>query len=217
MATAGIQQGAGQTRWTQYCWTAGVCNGIYTDITFPPDHFTDTPVIVASLHGNTNHADARGANAIYSATKDGFRVYIHSTNGMQGGVTVQEAMRWGWKVVYLASDDRRASGTGDGMWLDSGENTIETTVCHGQGWNRGQTVNYVTSLTGNSHHWTSDGASSIYAAASDSFRIYMFREGDATAYGQAPATGTGSGGGDALNAANAEADNWRVNFISDSD
>jgi hypothetical protein len=216
MATTGVQYGSGQTIWTQYCWTQGVCNGIYTDIMFPPDHFTSTPTIVASLHGDANHADARGANAIYSATKDGFRVYIHSTNGMQGGVTPQEAMQWGWKIVYLASDDRRNSGQGDGMWLDVGENTIETTVCHGQGFNRGATVHYVTSVTGSSHHWTSDGASSIYAASSDSFRVYMFREGNVNTYGQTATTGTGSGGGDALTAASAEADNWRVNFISDT-
>lgn len=214
MTTTGI--GQGQTIWQPYCWTQGVCNGIFADITFPPDHFTTTPVIVASLHGDTNHADARGANAIYSATKDGFRVYIHSTTGLQGGITPQDAVQWGWKIVYLASDDRRHSGHGDGMWLDVGENTIETTVCHNQGFNRGSTVHYVTSVTGSSHHWTTDGASSIYAASSDSFRIYMFREGNVNSYGQTATTGTGSGGGDALTASNAEADNWRVNFISDT-
>ena len=55
-------------------------------------------------------------------------------------------------------------------------------MCHGsKGGNtfaKASNINYVTSLTGSSHMWTSDGASSIYTPTSDSFRIYMFREGD---------------------------------------
>ena len=67
-------------------------------------------MIVASLHGHTNHADARGGSAIYGASPTGFGVYVHSTAGMgaQGagsGITAAEAQQWGWKIVYLASED----------------------------------------------------------------------------------------------------------------
>ena len=41
-------------------------------------------------------------------------------------------------------------------------------------------------VTQGSHHWTSDGASSVYAPTSDSFRIYMFREGDDAGVPTAP-------------------------------
>ena len=33
-------------------------------------------------------------------------------------------------------------------------------------------MKYVTSIIGNSHQWTSDGASSVYSPTSDSFRMY---------------------------------------------
>lgn len=93
---------------------------------------------------------------------------------------------------------------------------------------------------GSSHHWTSDGASSVYSPTSESFRIYMFREGDDAGVRtcsvgefsspQAPCntpncgeqgypacahaqTGTGSGGGGALTAAGAMADNWQIMWI----
>ena len=94
---------------------------------------------------------------------------------------------------------------------------------------------------GSSHQWTSDGASSVYSPTSESFRIYMFREGDDAGVRtcsagelsslQAPCntancgeqgypacaahaqTGTGSGGGGALTAAGAMADNWQIMWI----
>ena len=170
------------------------------DIRFPQP-FAETPVIVASLHGNKNNADARGGNAIYHASPTGFRVYVHSTAGTNtgtagnlfhqghGGITVQEAQQWGWKIVYLAQEKGASngagqhSGTSSGIWTDAGEHLIETIVCHsgksgGNTFGKTATVNYVTSLTGSSHMWTSDGASSIYTPTADSFRIYMFREGD---------------------------------------
>ena len=50
-----------------------------------PQPFAETPVIVASLHGNKNNADARGGNAIYHARPDGFTVYVHSTAGTNTG------------------------------------------------------------------------------------------------------------------------------------
>ena len=93
---------------------------------------------------------------------------------------------------------------------------------------------------GSSHQWTSDGASSIYSPTSDSFRIYMFREGDTAGvpycqggqistvaqpcnqYGCGQPntlpcahaqTGTGSGGGQALTAAGAQQDHWKITWI----
>ena len=72
---------------------------------------------------------------------------------------------------------------------------------------------YVTSIVGSSHHWTSDGASSVYAPTADSFRIFMFREGDHNNGGNG-VTGSGSGGGDALTAGGAIADHWKINFFA---
>ena len=194
---------SGFSQWQPYCWSQDQCTGVMIDIRFPQP-FADTPVIVASLHGSTNHADARGGNAIYSASPTGFRVYVHSTAGTNtgtngglfhqgtggnGGITAQEAQQWGWKIVYLAQEKGASngpgqhSGTSAGVWTDAGQHLIETIVCHsgksgGNTFGKTATVNYVTSLTGSSHMWTSDGASSIYTPTADSFRIYMFREGD---------------------------------------
>ncbi len=98
------------TNWQPYCWTPGQCTGVQVQVTFPPGSFYETPVIVASLHGHSNHADARGGSAIYSATPEGFHVYVHSTAGTNsqgagGGITVEEVRQWGWKIVYLATED----------------------------------------------------------------------------------------------------------------
>ena len=191
---AQYSQAGGASNWQQYCWTEGPprqCTGVFVDVTFPPGAFLETPVIVASLHGTTNHADARGGSSIYSATPNGFRVYVHSTAGTGAtgtvgtGITPAEVMQWGWKIVYLASEDPMHSGQSSGIWSDAGEHLVETIVCHNGKVGKGgpnfaarSRVNYVTSITGNSHHWTSDGASSVYSPTSDSFRIYMFREGD---------------------------------------
>ncbi len=39
------------------------------------------------------------------------------------------------------------------------------------------TPQYITSLGGNSNHWTTTGASSIYNAAASGFRIYIYKAG----------------------------------------
>lgn len=72
-------------------------------------------------------------------------------------------------------------------------------------------MNYITSIGGSSHHYTSDGAGSIYAPTADSFRVYMFREG--TNAGASGESGTSSGGGDALTAAGAHNDHWHINWM----
>ena len=71
-------------QWQPYCWHADQCTGVMIDIVFPQP-FAETPVIVASLHGNKNNADARGGNAIYHASTTGFTVYVHSTAGTNTG------------------------------------------------------------------------------------------------------------------------------------
>lgn len=99
------------TNWQEYCWDGTTqCTGVFVDIQFPPGAFYQTPVVVASLHGHSNHADARGGSAIYSLNPQGFRVYVHSTAGTNrlgasGGISVTEAQQWGWKIVYLATED----------------------------------------------------------------------------------------------------------------
>ena len=162
------------TVWEAYCWQSGICNGVKTTIRFPPGEFTETPVIVSALHGTQNNADARGGNAIYAASPEGFTVYVHSTAGANNRISVNEVNQWGWKIVYLATLDSRHSGKGAGGWVDAGPNTVESTICHG-GVKRigraGGTTNYVTSITGSSHHWTSDGAGSIYSPTPDRWAL----------------------------------------------
>jgi hypothetical protein len=192
------------TRWVKYCWTANECTGVYADIHLKPG-FKRTPVIVAALHGSSHHTDARGANGIYSASTKGFRVYVHSTAScaqadirMCGGVgiTTADASRWGWKVHYLATENQAMSGRGDVKWVDVGEHLVRNDVhvhFHSK-------VNYVTSLEGSSHMWSSDGASSIYNASPNGFQIFMFHDG--------------KGGGGSLTATRATNDHWRVNWLA---
>lgn len=73
-----------------------------------------------AVHGNGNHADARGGNAVYSVTKTGFRVYVHSTTGTGAadamgvatagtGITPTEATLWAWHIQYLVRVRRSSS------------------------------------------------------------------------------------------------------------
>ncbi len=39
------------------------------------------------------------------------------------------------------------------------------------------TPQYITSLGGNSNHWTTMGASSIYQESPKGFRVYIYKEG----------------------------------------
>lgn len=143
-------QGYGQTPWETYCWNQAEynanptqiplqCTGVHTTITFPVGAFSETPTIVASLHGHSNHVGARGANGIYGASANGFSVYVHSTSGtgalhngvQQAGLSVNDVNLWGWKIVYLATTDTQHSGQSSGSWIDGGEHLCETIVCHG--------------------------------------------------------------------------------------
>lgn len=81
-------------------------------------------------------------------------------------------------------------------WVDVGEHLVRNDVhvhFHSK-------VNYVTSLEGSSHMWSSDGASSIYNASPNGFQIFMFHDG--------------KGGGGSLTATRATNDHWRVNWLA---
>lgn len=90
------------------------------------------------LHGQHGNADARGGNAIYSASSTGFRVYVHSTAGAgdnlgvnsqaRAGITPSEASQWGWKIVWLAvlpghSEHQHSfhAGKSEALWSDAGQ------------------------------------------------------------------------------------------------
>jgi hypothetical protein len=67
---------------------------------------------------------------------------------------------------------------------------VDTTACKFTGAPR-----YFTSLSGDSHHWSTTGATSIYSETANGFRVYIAQEGGvSTSY--------------------AAAKNWRINWVA---
>lgn len=55
-------------------------NGIYVDVDTSSSGFTDVPSYTTSIGGTSNQWTTTGANAVYQASKTGFRIYIHKAD-----------------------------------------------------------------------------------------------------------------------------------------
>jgi hypothetical protein len=165
----------GNTEWQTYS-----ADGIFLDVDFSHCMFESTPMTFTSLSGSY-HSDIRGAAALYPFQSEGnfdtngFRVYIN-----KNGITPEQANAWEWSINWMAvSPDVRSDTVCVGHTLqketpwqfhsDTAVMTnVNTSFC-----DLGETPTYFTSLSGNSHHWTSTGGTAIYLPARDSFRIYL--------------------------------------------
>jgi hypothetical protein len=87
----------GSTPWQQYN-----TNGIYVDVDTSSSGFADVPSYTASIGGTAWHWTTTGANAIYRATRNGFRVYIH-----QEGTAITPAMANSrrWHINWIGMGD----------------------------------------------------------------------------------------------------------------
>jgi hypothetical protein len=158
-------------------WKAFTSNAIYLDVDTSAAGFTATPRYFTSLGGNGGHWTAQGVNAIYSATSNGFRVYLYAEGTT---LTPAYANNLGWYVQWLGvpSTNANAGSTpiGTTNWKAFTSNAIYLDVdTSAAGFTA--TPRYFTSLGGYGSHWTAQGINAIYAATSKGFRIYLYAEG----------------------------------------
>ena len=167
----------GATAWQQYPSSS---QGIYLDVNTSACGYTTEPRYITSLGGDTHHWMTTGATSIYSPTATGFRVYVFDNSGP---VTPADANARRWHITWQATPDSQPrpdvctgstllGGTSwqqypsspQGIYLD-----VNTSGC-------GYRVvpRYFTSLGGDTNHWMTTGATSIYSPTATGFRVYVF-------------------------------------------
>jgi subtilisin family serine protease len=82
----------GNTNWQNYSST-----GIFLDVDTSACGLSSTPRYLTSLVGNS-HWKTLGANAIYSPTATGFRIYVYQADGLDAA----EANSWNWHLYWTA-------------------------------------------------------------------------------------------------------------------
>jgi hypothetical protein len=100
MATARIASGStptGTTAWQVYTTT-----GIFVDVNTTSGKFTNVPVYVTSIGGNSSHWSTTGATSIYSATATGFRVYVRWVDSSP--LTPAQANSLGWHINWIGME-----------------------------------------------------------------------------------------------------------------
>ena len=73
---------------------------IYVDVDTSAAQFPVKPHYLTSLEGNQHHWDCGGINAVYNATKNGFRIYIKWVDKKPTPLTPSEAKANGWYIKW---------------------------------------------------------------------------------------------------------------------
>ena len=87
-------------------WQPDAVSDVYfIDVDTRGARFSKTPIYVASLTG-LNTDIALGATAIYSPTKDGFRIYVRNDWGSPFKFTLQDIQNGKWSVQWIGVEPR---------------------------------------------------------------------------------------------------------------
>lgn len=174
----------------------GYNGNVYTDVPTTDCSHTTMPMYLASLSGKGSQWQAKGTSSIYSESANSYRVYLKR----DGSTTVGSlATSNDWYINTLSLDRNQAppglcTGTApsDSWQTYNGDIMIDvdTTACKFTASPR-----YFTSLSGDSNHWSTTGATSIYKETANGFRVYIQKEGGvSTSY--------------------ASGKNWRLNWVA---
>eukprot|EP00937_MAST-01D_sp_MAST-1D-sp2_P004724 g4724.t1 len=134
-----------------------------------------TPRYFTALHGNVRHHRAEGAHAVYFPTEKGFRVYIVYRGGAP---EPWQAEAWGWRIVFLASQDDTHSGESGLDWRHTVDKKglqldVDTSQKRFAAVAGAATPSYVASVTTDFMHWRVTGAASIYRPTTSGFRLFL--------------------------------------------
>jgi hypothetical protein len=155
-------------------WKAFGSDAIYLDIDTSAAGFAEAPLYFASLGGISNHFDARGINAICSATATGFRIYLKSQSGVALTPAYANSKWWHlqWLGVPKTSINAGFTPSGTTNWQAYGTNAIYVDV-NASTAGFAATPFYIASLGGNNNHFDAQGIDAIYSATATGFRIYL--------------------------------------------
>ncbi len=81
------------TAWIQYG-----TNGIYVNVDTSGCKFTQIPIYLTALNGDTSHWTSTGGSEVYSPAVSGFTIYIDAKQAMSPAT----ANSWGWHVTWVA-------------------------------------------------------------------------------------------------------------------
>jgi hypothetical protein len=162
---SGKNSGCGSTTsWKKYSNT-----GLYTDTSTASAGFSKTPAYVTSIHGTSSHWTLRGPHSIYTPTKTGFRTYVYGNNDPNF------ARQYHWKMCWIGTTDSSFSAQSTPKnWIAYGDHGRSDTSVAGITKRAGYKNIYVTSQIGDTSHWTTYGAGSIYPDGSGNLRTYIY-------------------------------------------
>ena len=86
--------GAGRTPAGSTAWQVYNPNGIMVDVDTRAAGFTQTPVYVVSLGGNSQHWSTTGGTSVYNASNAGFRIYVRWWNDTPLVPATANANQW---------------------------------------------------------------------------------------------------------------------------
>ena len=95
----------GKTAWVDYD-PARPNFGIYVDVDISDCGFTTPPVVVTSLHGDSNNWEVTGTSSVYKLSPKGFSVYLKLPTwdrGKEVGLSPAMANSNNWHVHWIAS------------------------------------------------------------------------------------------------------------------
>lgn len=91
--------GAGRTPAGSTAWQVYAATGIFVDVNTSAAGFAQTPIYLTSIGGDGSHWATIGATSIYSATQDGFRIYLRWADNSP--LTPQTANGFKWYIQWI--------------------------------------------------------------------------------------------------------------------
>ncbi len=171
-------------------WNSFYNSGAYLDIDTSPCKMSNDDVqYFTFLTGNAYAESLTGGSAIYSPTKNGFRVYVASdiagTQGwspVQGWVMNQYRLRVSWVAVGKSTGPKSTAvccGTGESKWAQSGPQSYQN-VDAGACSMKGSPV-WITAAEGGKAYGTSAfiGTNAAYSVG-ERFAMMFIRQSDIT-------------------------------------
>jgi RHS repeat-associated protein len=186
---------SGQTTAGSTNWQVESSTIIRVDVDTSACGLGSTPLYFSSLGGSSGHWLTVGATSIYVPTATGFRVYLRYADG--GALAPVTANTNQWHIRWAAVGRETATSTlcsgrtapGSTTWQAYGSNGVYLDVNTSRCGYSSPPV-YLTSLGGNSSHFATTGATSIYVPTATGFRVYVrivsgtnFTPADANSWG----------------------------------
>jgi|SRR4051794_520164 len=99
---AAVKIASGRTTPGATAWQGYSPTGIMVDVSTVSGNFSNTPVYVTSIGGDSSHWSTAGATSIYLPTATGFRVYVRWVDGAP--LTPATAANNQWHINWIGME-----------------------------------------------------------------------------------------------------------------